>query len=856
MPATVTSEELDRQIRELTKILSNFARQSKISATTFADTLRDASEDISLEARAYAQHIEALSKGTRQNKDSIHALNDSFKQMKTGIDAAPGVFRAAMQHSSRILEESMNAAVQDGFIRPAEMMQQLPKYLNKFGTSLDNVGDAAKNFFEGIKDQTDALRVLDMSKVVGELVESFKDIDTTSQESINATSGRFREAAVRARALGVDLKDLGFQVDDAGEEINTFGAHMDEVGEKVKRFGSDFGQTLNNTAKQINSPANIKYIADGITGVISAAVAPAKTYMDEMSTAMKYGAYDLYDYSDAVWEMSISTKEWMELVSKNRDVQFIINSTGRDFVEEFTKVNHSLKGFIGDTSERARVTADLMRTTTHYGVKISDVSGAVEDLNNIYQKNYRALGMSYEQFTSMNSAMLGDISVRKVLARQSADQRKKTAESIIGMSSFNRTLGAMDGEAQEMTKAMIKLTTELSPKEAVQTAGEMATMMGTLGMGDEAQRFMQTFMSEQVKKTVEGQQYLASTFKEVQEKYQERLGKDMGSWMTYGTMGPSMQNFTKAMETVAPLLAKEGAQLPDAAKQLEEAAKQGREVPQTVVAINEAFQKYSAFMQTALGQSGAIVSALVGLNTTSNLMLGAITALGAKGAIEGAAGAAGGAARGVGAAGAAGAAGGKVAKGALGRMATGAKGGAIGMVGSLATGAAADYFGTDTKKGAAADVASEMFQYGGMGAVIGSVIPVIGTAAGAAIGTAIGAGTGLYKNWGTLTGTAKENKPAEEKLSASAEQRIEAERKLLQEQIQLTTQQRNEGLLTTQEMLTKLEELNKQFKNVEKAVKENTNTTSAVGDKQIEANKELAQTKTKSTWVPSEPTTK
>jgi hypothetical protein len=813
MPATVTSEELDRQIRELTKILSNFARQSKISATTFADTLRDASEDISLEARSYAQYIEALSKGTRQNKDSIQALNDSFKQMKTGIDAAPGVFRTAMQHSSRVLEESMNTAVQEGFIRPAEMMQQLPKYLNKFGTGLDNVSDAAKNFFEGIKDQTDALRVLDMSKVVGELVESFKDIDTTSQESINATSGRFREAAVRARALGVDLKDLGFQVDDAGEEINTFGAHMDEVGEKVKRFGSDFGQTLNNTAKQINSPANIKYIADGITGVISAAVAPAKTYMDEMSTAMKYGAYDLYDYSDAVWEMSISTKEWMELASKNRDVQFIINSTGRNFVDEFTKVNHSLKGFIGDTSERARVTADLMRTTTQYGVKIGDVSGAVEDLNSIYQKNYRALGMSYEQFTSMNSAMLGDISIRKVLARQSADQRKKTAESIIGMSSFNRTLGAMDGEAQEMTKAMIKLTTELSPKEAVQTAGEMATMMGTLGMGDEAQRFMQTFMSEQVKKTDEGQQYLARTFKEVQEKYQERLGKDMGSWMTYGTMGPSMQNFTKAMETAAPLLAREGAELPDAAKQLEEAAKQGREVPQTVVAINEAFQKYSAFMQTALGQSGAIVSAIVGLNTTSNLMLGAITALGAKGAIEGAAGAAGGAARAAGA----------------------VAGRAVGALGAAGAVAAAGYAGWE-----------------------------IGSAIYQANAERIADWTdnimGFFSKDAAQRKQDIENitKPisASGSLSAEAERRVEEERKKLQQEIAMTTEMRNVGMITTQEMVAKLDELNKQFKGVEKAIKENTNTTSAVGDKQIEANKELAQTKTKSTWAPSEPTTK
>jgi hypothetical protein len=352
---------------------------------------------------------------------------------------------------------------------------------------------------------------------------------------------------------------------------------------------------------------------------------------------------------------------------------------------------------------------------------------------------------------------------------------------------------------------------------------------------------MQTFMSEQVKKTDEGQQYLARTFKEVQEKYQERLGKDMGSWMTYGTMGPSMQNFTKAMETVAPLLAREGAELPDAAKQLEEAAKQGREVPQTVVAINEAFQKYSAFMQTALGQSGAIVSAIVGLNTTSNLMLGAITALGAKGAIEGAAGAAGAAARGVGAVAGR-------AVGALGAAGAVAGAGYAGWeIGSAIYQANAEKIAdwTDSIMGFFSKDAAQRKQ--DMENITKPVIAKIESIANYAHSATMQNGQKIIMN-------ATSGGPGS--LSAEAERRIEEERKKLQQEITMTTEMRNVGMITTQEMVAKLDELNKQFKGVEKAIKENTNTTSAVGDKQIEANKELAQTKTKSTWAPSEPTTK
>jgi hypothetical protein len=82
-----------------------------------------------------------------------------------------------------------------------------------------------------------------------------------------------------------------------------------------------------------------------------------------------------------------------------------------------------------------------------------------------------------------------------------------------------------------------------------------------------------------------------------------------------------------------------------------------------------------------------------------------------------------------------------------------AKGG-VAAIGGVALGYGADAL-TDAgyeKAGAAANVGAEAASYGGMGAMIGSVVPGLGTAIGGAAGAAIGTGVGLYKNWGKLFG--------------------------------------------------------------------------------------------------------
>ena len=61
------------------------------------------------------------------------------------------------------------------------------------------------------------------------------------------------------------------------------------------------------------------------------------------------------------------------------------------------------------------------------------------------------------------------------------------------------------------------------------------------------------------------------------------------------------------------------------------------------------------------------------------------------------------------------------------------------------------------KTGGAVSTLGTAASYAGTGAMIGSVIPGVGTAIGAGVGGAIGLGKGLYDNWGSMFGGKKED---------------------------------------------------------------------------------------------------
>lgn len=121
-------------------------------------------------------------------------------------------------------------------------------------------------------------------------------------------------------------------------------------------------------------------------------------------------------------------------------------------------------------------------------------------------------------------------------------------------------------------------------------------------------------------------------------------------------------------------------------------------------------------------------------------------------------------------------------------------GGLIGLGGDYA----ADKLGRETKGGAAADVLGQTATYASTGALIGSIVPGVGTAVGAGVGGVIGAGKGLWDNRGTLFGQttmeAQEETPvtmateAAKQLAEDINKKAEETLKKMDEDKKLTTQ--------------------------------------------------------------------
>jgi hypothetical protein len=104
-----------------------------------------------------------------------------------------------------------------------------------------------------------------------------------------------------------------------------------------------------------------------------------------------------------------------------------------------------------------------------------------------------------------------------------------------------------------------------------------------------------------------------------------------------------------------------------------------------------------------------------------------------------------------------------IGKGLGGKLAGGLKGGVGGLVGGLALGAAADYAASNgmEKTGAGLDIASTAASFAGTGAMLGSIVPGLGTAVGGGLGAAAGGAYGLYQNWGKLFGESGQKKAAD-----------------------------------------------------------------------------------------------
>ena len=192
----------------------------------------------------------------------------------------------------------------------------------------------------------------------------------------------------------------------------------------------------------------------------------------------------------------------------------------------------------------------------------------------------------------------------------------------------------------------------------------------------------------------------------------------------------------------------------------EDPAQKARNAATTAtIEFNKALEKGLVAVNPLLSGFNSLTVAVTGLTAAAIAAAAALAAIGAKGALGKVLGTStmpdsdGGKGKGKGLGGAKGIAGGL------------AKGGAL-AVGGMALGAGADYAKEKgyEKTGTGLDVAGKAASYAGTGAMIGSVIPGIGTVAGGVVGGLVGAGMGLYENkekiFGGAPATGTQSKPA------------------------------------------------------------------------------------------------
>ena len=165
----------------------------------------------------------------------------------------------------------------------------------------------------------------------------------------------------------------------------------------------------------------------------------------------------------------------------------------------------------------------------------------------------------------------------------------------------------------------------------------------------------------------------------------------------------------------------------------------------TTIEANRALEKMLLAANPLMSGFNALTLAITGLTTAAGLAAIALGAIAAKGAI--------GKTLGTSTMPDSGGGRGTPKGGGFKSVAGGLVKGGVAALGGMALTKGGEYAKEQgyAKTGAGLDIAGTTASYAGTGAMIGSVVPGVGTAFGAGVGAAIGFGKGLYDNYGTLT---------------------------------------------------------------------------------------------------------
>lgn len=459
-------------------------------------------------------------------------------------------------------------------------------------------------------------------------------------------------------------------------------------------------------------------------------------------------------------KMGMSFKETVAVLQENKRALAIYGP--KQFAGLMASMSTTFRQFGYTTAQSADLIGPTLEAAIATGINIRDPAGMnsyADQMMNSFQRIAGVVNVSAKEFFALNGQLFNAEGVYENMVGMDQGRREAYARDLIQLREKYVLNGLDLQSAQKLVELQQKQVRD-SVKNKVTDAAKLMSMALTSGMGSQKSMEMMSLRGNG-KRSAEQNARLNELMGELGVKMEQNrdTAYSQGGVMAGYSEDLKQEALMPASDAEVMKLAvkqemaksagtvvkpEEAAGAGTAAKGNEAAAMFGEGVNMVTSVLNNAL--FNAVTGTAVSMA-ALMMQTFGLSSSFAKLSGSIGSLGSGGAngpgdVDGPDG------KGKG---------GKGSKGGKSRM--GKIGGGVGLVAAGAVvGMGADYVGdklTESgheKSGAAASILGQSATYAGTGAMIGSVIPGLGTGAGAIVGGVIGAGVGIYQNLDTFKG--------------------------------------------------------------------------------------------------------
>lgn len=643
----------------------------------------------------------------QQFNESIRALNSSMPQLITGIGVltevvaaqavASGASKDKLDTTNVALKKYIDATSQATAAQKAEA--EATRQLEKAMQNLQQATASAVKGFVGL------------GKAMLDQQEGFKKYGDSLNSLGDAALSVGKNFGVLGIAIGGVIKGatlladkMAAQADSslkAVDSVSKLGAANSFTAEEMRRMGRGAGLTSETLDKMIKPMQS----ASGAFSLIGKNSAEGVEKFGQMIAVTKDVRMEFQRLGMNDQERIQAQADYLSMLERTGAAMVGQQKTGKALQEaslEYTRNLYELSSFTGKSVEESKKQMEVARATLQW--RLQENKWARE----IQAAQQRGDKATVERLTNEKNAankLINDVSKMGDPAKTAAVQMQYLTGAVTKQSSQFAVLGV---DVQKNIEAA---------KRGTYAQGEFL---------DDYKKGAQSFMDTVGPGTVA---------------LSESLQKSAGfNEDTIGFLNKRMdvENETaeaaKNAQKIKDNQNNKGVAADDAAQKTRNELTEAERKAKGVV------DDLTASLNPLLKGFNSQTTAVVALTAAAGVASAALVALGAKAGLAKAGEVAGKAA---------GAAGGAAAGG--GRLATMAKGAGIGAIAGVggtllsAGGNVAKESGYG-KTGAALDIAGQAASYAGTGAMIGSVIPGLGTAAGAAIGGIIGAGMGAWQN--------------------------------------------------------------------------------------------------------------